>query len=48
MAATSIRVTLRYVEILDSKDADGRGEFYFNFKGAVPERGEEQTLRIPE
>ena len=46
--ATNIRVTLRYVEILDSKDADGVGEFVFHFKGAVPERGEEQELRIPE
>lgn len=46
--ATNIRVTLRYVEILDSKDADGKGEFYFNLKGSVPERDEEQTLRIPE
>ena len=46
--ATNIRVTLRYVEILDSKDADGEGEFVFNFSGAVPDRGEEQSLRIPE
>ena len=45
--ATNIRVTLRYVEILDSKDADGKGEFYFNLTGSVPERDEEQTLRIP-
>ena len=46
--ATNIRVTLRYVEILDSKDADGEGEFVFTFSGAVPDRGEEQSLRIPE
>ncbi len=46
--ATNIRVTLRYVEILDSKDVDGKGEFVFNFKGSVPDRGEEQSLRIPE
>jgi hypothetical protein len=43
-----IRVTLRYVEILDSKDLDGEGEFVFEFKGTVTERGEEQMLRIPE
>ena len=46
--AINIRVTLRYIEILDSKDADGEGEFVFTFKGAVPDRGEEQSLRIPE
>ena len=46
--ATNIRVTLRYVEILDSKDTDGVGEFVFHFKGSVPDRGEEQELRIPE
>ncbi len=45
--AKKIRVTLRYIEILDSKDLDGEGEFVFQFKGSVPERGEEQTLRIP-
>lgn len=46
--AKKIRVTLRYIEILDSKDLDGEGEFVFEFKGAVPDRGEEQTLRIPD
>ena len=46
--AKKIRVTLRYIEILDSKDLDGEGEFVFEFKGSVPERGEEQTLRIPD
>lgn len=46
--AKKIRVTLRYVEILDSKDLDGEGEFVFEFTGTVPERGEEQTLRIPD
>ena len=46
--ATPIRVTLRYVEILDSKDADGEGEFYFELKGSVPDRGEEQSIRIPQ
>ena len=48
MATKHIRITLRYVEILDSKDADGVGEFFFTFKGSVPDRGEEQTVRIPE
>ena len=46
--AKKIRVTLRYIEILDSKDVDGKGEFVFELKGTVPERGEEQTLRIPD
>ncbi len=46
--AKKIRITLRYIEILDSKDLDGQGEFVFQFKGSVPERGEEQTLRIPD
>lgn len=46
--AKKIRVTLRYIEILDSKDLDGEGEFVFEFKGTVPDRGEEQTLRIPD
>jgi len=48
MATTHIRVTLRYVEILDSKDLDEHGEFVFQFKGSVPERDVEQTVRIPE
>lgn len=46
--AKKIRVTLRYVEILDSKDLDGEGEFVFEFTGTVPERGDEQTLRVPD
>jgi len=46
--AKKIRVTLRYIEILDSKDLDGEGEFVFEFKGSIPERGEEQALRIPD
>ena len=46
--AKKIRVTLRYIEILDSHDLDGEGEFVFEFKGSVPDRGEEQTLRIPD
>jgi hypothetical protein len=48
MAATRIRVTLRYVEILDRKDYDEYGEFVFHFRASVPQRGAEQTVRIPE
>lgn len=48
MATKHIRVTLRYVEILDSKDLDGEGEFVFEFTGSVPDRSEEQSIRIPE
>lgn len=48
MAATRIRVTLRYVEILDRKDLDEYGEFVFTFKGSVPERDVVQEIRIPE
>ena len=48
MASTPIRVVLRWIEILDSKDLDGEGEFVFEFKGSVPDRDEEQTLRIPD
>ncbi|MFP4624351.1 MAG: hypothetical protein ACLFRX_09265 [Gemmatimonadota bacterium] len=48
MASTPLRVVLRYVEILDSKDFDGTGEFVFEFKASVPESGLEQTTRIPE
>jgi hypothetical protein len=48
MAATRIRVTLRYVEILDRKDLDQYGEFVFRFKGSVPQKGTEQSVRIPE
>ncbi len=48
MAKKHIRVTLRYVEILDSKDIDGEGEFVFEFTGSVPDRSEVQTIRIPE
>lgn len=46
--ATAIRVTLQYVEILDSKDFDKEGEFVFEFGASVPGRGVEQTTRIPE
>jgi len=48
MATKNIRVTLRYVEILDSKDADGVGEFVFTFKGMIPDREVEQAIRIPD
>lgn len=48
MAATPIRVTLRYLEILDRKDLDAEGEFVFEFKASVPDRGVEQVTRIPE
>lgn len=44
----TIRVTLRYIEILDRKDLDEHGEFVFEFKGSVPEKGLEQTTRIPD
>lgn len=48
MASTPIRVVLRYVEILDSKDLDGSGEFFFEFRASVPESGLERTVRIPD
>lgn len=48
MNTSHIRVTLRYVEILDSKDLDGTGEFVFEIKARLPERGTEQVTRIPE
>ena len=43
-----IRVTLRYIEILDSKDVDTWGEFRFRFRAGVPERDEVLESRIPE
>ena len=43
-----IRVTLRYIEILDSKDVDTYGEFRFRFRAGVPERDEVIESRIPE
>ncbi len=43
-----IRVTLRYIEILDSKDFDITGEFRFRFRAGVPERDEITETRIPE
>lgn len=48
MAAQRIRVTLRYLEILDRKDLDEYGEFVFRFKSSVPQRGAKQEVRIPE
>lgn len=48
MAGTRIRVTLRYVEILDRKDLDEYGEFVFRFKGSVPQSGQSQDVRIPD
>ena len=47
MAAHRIRVTLRYVEILDRKDYDEHGEFVFRFKGSAGGRPGAET-RIPE
>ena len=47
MAAHRIRVTLRYVQILDRKDYDEHGEFVFRFKGSVA-GGAAQEKRIPE
>ncbi len=46
MASTRIRVTVKYVEILDRKDLDAEGEFVFQFKGSTG--ATEQTTRIPE
>lgn len=43
-----VRVTLRYIEILDSKDVDTYGEFRFRFRAGVPERDEVVESRIPE
>lgn len=43
-----IRVTLRYIEILSSKDVDTYGEFRFRFRAGVPERDEVMESRIPE
>ena len=48
MAATHVRVTLRYVEILDRKDLDQYGEFVFTFKTSIPEREMVQETRVPE
>ena len=43
-----VRVTLRYIEILDSKDFDTYGEFRFRFRAGVPERDELVECRIPD
>lgn len=43
-----VRVTLRYIEILDSKDVDTWGEFRFRFRAGVPERDDVVESRIPE
>jgi hypothetical protein len=48
MSSTPIRVVLRYIEILDSHDLDGTGEFVFEFKASVPESGLAREVRIPE
>lgn len=46
--AQRLRVTLRYIEILDSKDFDTVGEFRFRFRVTVPEREIEQVTHIPD
>jgi hypothetical protein len=46
--ATHVRITLRYIEILDSKDFDTTGEFRFRFRAGVLERGDLTETRIPE
>ena len=48
MAATQVRVTLRYVEILDRKDLDDYGEFVLQFTASVPESETVRKTRIPE
>lgn len=48
MAATRIRVTLRYIEILDRKDLDEYGEFVFRITASVPEQDTQRTVRLPE
>jgi hypothetical protein len=47
-SARRVRVTLRYIEILDSKDIDTVGEFRFRFRAGVPERDDVVESRIPE
>lgn len=46
--ATPVRVTLRYIQILDRKDLDEYGEFVFEFGVSVPERDLRQVTRIPD
>lgn len=48
MAATNVRVTVRYVEILDRKDLDDYGEFVFTFSASVPEQDDVRKTRVPE
>jgi len=48
MPAKRLRVTLRYIEILDSKDVDMYGEFRFRFQVGVADRGVVSETRIPE
>jgi hypothetical protein len=46
--ARRVRVTLRYIEILDSKDIDTVGEFRFRFRAGVPQRDDVIESRFPE
>ena len=46
--ATPVRVTLRYIQILDRKDLDEYGEFVFEFRVSAPARGLNQVTRIPD
>lgn len=48
MPSTRIRVTLRYIEVLDRKDLDEYGEFVFRFKASIPQRDVESAVRLPE
>jgi hypothetical protein len=48
MSPNRIRVTLRYIEVLDRKDLDEYGEFVFRFKASIPEREVERSVRLPE
>jgi hypothetical protein len=48
MPAEHVRVTLRYIEILDSKDLDPTGEFRFVFRVVIPEQEREVVTHIPD
>lgn len=48
MDPTRLRITLRYIEVLDRKDLDEYGEFVFRFKTTIPERNTEHAVRLPE
>lgn len=48
MPSDRLRVTLRYIEILDSKDVDTTGEFRFRFRVAIPDREVETVTHIPD